>query len=438
MYWLVAHNEQLQFSAACLLLDAGAGLPLTAGLRVLPGGAADLVGWQVMLQKPYSLLGEVTEVEQIGVQAGGPSYCLLRVHKDSVLQPYGFKGQEIHTLPLVPDIIPTVHIRQHVLIATPPPGLLDVGRREPVLAFLAQELLPYSPGTPHQGLQELVREAQPLLDIRCMPTKQQLLAAGRHDLVALISKVGGFAQVALLLGFKAPRRPVGYWDNLETLDTELDQFIAGSWVCLPVATDQDDAVKPSAGHQATPSQQQQQPEFYYYNMATRSIRWELPPAVEALLTPAAAAAGRQDSNLQDAALAPGGKNLDLDVTSGSLPAVGSDGVSRQHVHRALLALAEDRVMPLQNCLRAAGRWDLHTAITRHGGYKAVAEQLERRLSWPLHLPLQDPETLADALSELAVINDWDPGVLATARQLQEAGRGDIVRVRLLTGNMKFA
>eukprot|EP00879_Flechtneria_rotunda_P029809 GHRR01032260.1.p2 GENE.GHRR01032260.1~~GHRR01032260.1.p2 ORF type:complete len:100 (+),score=26.57 GHRR01032260.1:1348-1647(+) len=60
-----------------------------------------------------------------------------------------------------------------------------------------------------------------------MPTKQQLLAAGRHDLVALISKVGGFAQVALLLGFKAPRRPVGYWDNLETLDTELDQFIAG-------------------------------------------------------------------------------------------------------------------------------------------------------------------------------------------------------------------
>lgn len=27
---------------------------------------------------------------------------------------------------------------------------------------------------------------------------------------------------------------------------------------------------------------------------------------------------------------------------------------------------------------AAGRWDLHQAITSHGGYRAVAAELERR------------------------------------------------------------
>jgi hypothetical protein len=117
---------------------------------------------------------------------------------------------------------------------------------------------------------------------REMPTRATLLAAGRADLVNLISKVGGFSQVrkealsnnssrldvslglcvsrasgalssfvcsdcdsvcahlqcpgasvllqqaALQLGLRATRRPAGYWDSLEVLDLELDALIAGT------------------------------------------------------------------------------------------------------------------------------------------------------------------------------------------------------------------
>lgn len=53
---------------------------------------------------------------------GGPAYDLLRVEQPAVLQPYGFKGTEVHLLPLVPDIIAAVHPQQRLLVATPPDG----------------------------------------------------------------------------------------------------------------------------------------------------------------------------------------------------------------------------------------------------------------------------------------------------------------------------
>lgn len=34
-------------------------------------------------------------------------------------------------------------------------------------------------------------------------------------------------QTALLLGYRSSRRPEGYWDSLELLDAELEEFIAG-------------------------------------------------------------------------------------------------------------------------------------------------------------------------------------------------------------------
>jgi hypothetical protein len=51
-----------------------------------------------------------------------PSYPLLRVTKESVLQPYGFKGRETHSIPLVPAIADVLYPRQRVLLITPPPG----------------------------------------------------------------------------------------------------------------------------------------------------------------------------------------------------------------------------------------------------------------------------------------------------------------------------
>lgn len=60
------------------------------------------------------------------IQAEGrntiPAYQLLRVVQQTVLQPYGFKGQEVHLLPLVPDIVTAMHLQLKLLVIDPPEG----------------------------------------------------------------------------------------------------------------------------------------------------------------------------------------------------------------------------------------------------------------------------------------------------------------------------
>ena len=51
-----------------------------------------------------------------------------------------------------------------------------------------------------------------------MPTKQALLAAGKHDLIRAVEHDGGFLEVSQLVGLPARRRPIGYWDNLDMLN----------------------------------------------------------------------------------------------------------------------------------------------------------------------------------------------------------------------------
>jgi len=67
-------------------------------------------------------------------------------------------------------------------------------------------------------------EAKPL-----MPTRKELEAAWRDDLVAAIVAAGGFSAVAQQLNFRTRRRPVGYWDDQSCLDFELEGFVAASW-----------------------------------------------------------------------------------------------------------------------------------------------------------------------------------------------------------------
>ena len=43
-----------------------------------------------------------------------------------------------------------------------------------------------------------------------MPTRKRLKAAGREDLIKLVTKAGGFMQVAQCLGLRSCRRPQGH------------------------------------------------------------------------------------------------------------------------------------------------------------------------------------------------------------------------------------
>lgn len=50
-----------------------------------------------------------------------------------------------------------------------------------------------------------------------MPFRRTLERSGRWDVIEAIKRAGGFAAVAQTLGMRASRRPVGYWDDLETV-----------------------------------------------------------------------------------------------------------------------------------------------------------------------------------------------------------------------------
>lgn len=89
-----------------------------------------------------------------------------------------------------------------------PAGLLELGEQPHLVQWLKGRLEPYiltSPaprgGTPH----------------RRMPYESTLERAGERELVREIRRAGGFAAVALALGMRPSRRPVGFWEDLDNL-----------------------------------------------------------------------------------------------------------------------------------------------------------------------------------------------------------------------------
>lgn len=75
---------------------------------------------------------------------------------------------------------------------------------------------------------------------------------------------------------------------------------------------------------------------------------------------------------------------------------------------------EDRVMPSESSVTSAGRYDLHHAILRNGGYRAVAELLDRRPSWP-RMSLPRDAGLAVAAIEMVAEENALPQVTAPGR-----------------------
>ena len=65
---------------------------------------------------------------------------------------------------------------------------------------------------------DLASEAGKLQQPVAMPTRPQLQAAGEEQLIRGIADAGGFLAVAQRLGLRTPRKPNGFWDNIENLD----------------------------------------------------------------------------------------------------------------------------------------------------------------------------------------------------------------------------
>jgi hypothetical protein len=114
-------------------------------------------------------------------------------------------------------------------------------------------------------------------------------------------------------------------------------------VALPCCHDEADD---STGRNVNEQQQQQQ-EVYFYNTATKSIRWTLPEELQQLLETqdneaAAAAAAAADAPDKAAGAA----------ATAAAPAAAVKAVLSPTAYQALLDLQEDRVMPNLSAIKA--------------------------------------------------------------------------------------
>ncbi|RMZ52828.1 hypothetical protein APUTEX25_000947 [Auxenochlorella protothecoides] len=86
---------------------------------------------------------------------------------------------------------------------------------------------------------------------------------------------------------------------------------------------------------------------------------------------------------------------------------------------------EDVVMPSRGHLLAAGRYDLHYAVTMHGGYRAVGAALGRAPPRPRQRHLGGAQRLRRELTRWALDAGLEPGGMPTANQLLGGGRNDL-------------
>lgn len=171
----------------------------------------DLEGWEVVLEETGEGVGRVEEVLSLA-SYWDPSvveYCLLKVFDSSS------PGIE-YLIPWVEDVVKEVDAKAQCILIKPPEGLLELAKRPELLRKIRVALENFGLHTEGQ--------AEPH-----MPTRRQLQAAGEHKLVEMIVAAGGFSSVAQDLRFRTKRRPVGFWEDLRNLDSEIEAFLGESW-----------------------------------------------------------------------------------------------------------------------------------------------------------------------------------------------------------------
>lgn len=375
-----------------------------SGAHPPPADPAATIGWSVVHAQTGEAIGVVAGVEtEEGAGQGGKEAApspgassSLRVVSTDLEPRFAAAGAvEAHLVPyVVPDIVVSARVgvgQVSTLAIDPPPGLLDLGRRRLLIAYLGPRLRAAAARlagggegggdgdggdgrSPAPAAASTARALASPSSGLPMPTKAQLDAAGEADLARDIADAGGFATVALAVGLRPRRRPVGYWDNPDNLDGELALFVAAQWVELEEQEEEEDGEEEDGEHggegegggegvgggpratTATPPPRR----TYFYNVATRRVRWTPPVAP---VTVALDETGSAAIRVEDA--------------------------------------ASSRSMPSRSSILAAGRYDLHHAVVYAGGYRAVGAALGRPPAWPPSAAHARPGALGRALRAFA-------------------------------------
>jgi hypothetical protein len=165
-----------------------------------------------------------------------------------------------------------------------------------------------------------------------MPTRSELRKAGQSDLDSALNKYGGSKAVAERLGFECSIKPMGYWDDFANVAEALQTFIQ---------------------EQGTPSV-----------MPTNS---ELQRAGQSSL----AGAIKKHGGISAVA-----ERVGLRLSYTAKPGGYWDDITtvENELRSFIEAEGKPGIMPTSGALQKAGRGDLVTAITNHGGFPALAER----------------------------------------------------------------
>ena len=220
-----------------------------------------------------------------------------------------------------------------------------------------------------------------------MPTQKELIEAERNDLASAVRKAGGYPEVAKRLGFELPytRKLRGYWQDFSNLEREIRAFNNERGVLGFMPTNEE------------------------FREAERG------DIAYAIL--------KQHGGFLAVA-----ERLGLRLPSPRKPSGYWDDFS--NLERELLAFIHDSgspgFMPTQDELKRAGQSTLATAISRHGGFSAVAERLKLKSLYTAKPPgyWDDFSNLEREL--LTFIQEYgSAGVIPTDGELRTSGRSDL-------------
>eukprot|EP00850_Spirogloea_muscicola_P007058 SM000035S13038 [mRNA] locus=s35:59115:63032:+ [translate_table: standard] len=363
-----------------------------------------------------------------GITGHGLEVAIEVEHAEEVKEGKEEEGPCIATflVPFVDAIVKRIDATAHCLLIDPPAGLLELGHREgqldalePLLSEFWEEdragrqscLLqswqnPRNVEESAEADERMRRAAQGcdggrpdrwLSDSRLgqpyMPTRRQLVAAGRQDIVARIAAAGGFLSVAEALGLRARRRPNGFWEDLRNVDAEIEWLVSSeAWVrsSAKAAT----AAAAAEGGVAIMPQ-------------AKAVR-EL---------------GRYD--LHNAIMMHGGYK-DVAAQLGRRPASAVAIESLADGMRSFMSERGMNVIPRYRQLRAEGRQDLIAALKRHGGPAVLADYMGLRCSRHGKGHWHQEERAVQALREYVLTRSQRTG-RAAAVTVQPAHNGQATR-----------
>ena len=218
-----------------------------------------------------------------------------------------------------------------------------------------------------------------------MPSRAELSKAGLGDLAGAFDNYGGSSAVAERLGLQMKIKPMGHWDDFTNVERALSSYIAEHGIpgVMPTASD---------------------------------LRISGQNTLVTAIT-------QKHGGIVGVA-----KRLGLQLSSTAKPSGYWDNIL--HVELAIHEFNEARgmpsVMPTSGELQKAGRSDLTTVITKHGGFPALAEQLGLRYT-NMAKPPQYWDDFTNVERELLgfITEQGTSGVMPTSADLKDAERSDL-------------